>query len=270
MNDKRQILPLDGCVDLVGQLMSDFVKLSKNKSAIPQKRIYKIASSAESPAIVSSARMAAFAAISNRIPIKKYAFDTRRTNQEDERNPRSNLQYWSRSQQYIDEEDQKRLEAFARLISPLDGIKNKYGNHPEYFQSFARKLHESVKGVLKVKESDLDIFRPQLDYLEQLLYARYRLSLEDLTKMGSGAVEERLLSKDEDLLKRGSFINITGDQEDNNQKHANKVMLKDGDKTGLTQESIVNAIFGNNKLRREGEKTVERTITITIRDEVID
>lgn len=270
MNDKRQILPLDGCVNLVGKLMSDFVTLSKTKSAIPAKRVYKIASSVESSEIASSARKAAFSSILNGMSIKKYAFDARRTDQDADRNPRSNLQYWSRSQQYIDEEDQKRLEAFARLISPLEGIKNKFGNHPEYFQSFARKLHESVKSVLKVSESDLDIFRPQLDYLEQLLYARYRISLEDLTKMGSDTLRERLLSKDEDLLKRGSFLNVTGDQEDNNQKHANKVMVKDGDKTGLTQESIVNAIFGNNKLRREGEKSVERTITITIRDEVID
>ncbi len=37
-----------------------------------------------------------------------------------------------------------------------------------------------------------------------------------------------------------------------------------------TQNAIINAIFGNNNIRKDGEKTVERTITITIKDSVID
>jgi len=269
MSNKKQLLPLDGCANLLEQLVGDYTKMTRG-STIPAKRAYKVASSTESCGIARSARRAAFLRLSSEAPIRKYAFDARKTDQETERNPRHNFQNYNRSQQYIDEEDQRRLEAFAHLVGPLEAIKDKFGTSPEYFHSYARRLHESVKSILRVRESDMDIFRPQMDYLEQLLYARYRISTEDLEKMGSDKLKEKILSKDEDLLKRGSFMHITGDPKGNNEKRANVSMVKDGDQVGLTQDSIVNAIFGNNKLRREGEKSVERTITITIRDEVID
>lgn len=269
MSNKKQLLPLDGCANLLEKLVGDYT-LMANGSAIPNKRIYKVASSAEPCGVARSARRAAFLRLRSAMPIRKYAFDARKTDQETERNPRHNFQNYNRSQQYIDEEDQKRLEAFARLVKPLEAIKKKFGTSPEYFHSYARRLHESVKSIMKVRESDMDIFRPQMDYLEQLLYARYRISTEDLNKMGSEMLKDKILSKDEDLLKRGSFMHITGDPEDDRQKSANQSFVKDSDGGGLTQDSIVNAIFGNNKLRREGEKTVERTITITIRDEVME
>lgn len=269
MSDKKQLLPLDGCADLLSQMVGDFAEMSKEGSAVPEKRIYKVASSEEPPGVTRSARKAAFLRLYN-APIQKYAFDARKTDQDSERNPRHNLQYYSRSQQYIDEEDQKRLEAFARLVKPLDAIKDKYGSHPEYFDSHARKLRENVKTILKVRESDMDIFRPQMDYLEQLLYARYRISAEDLEKMSSEMLKNRILSKDEDLLKRGSFMHVTGNPEDDKQRNRSKVFVKDSDGGKITQDSIVNAIFGNNNFRRDGEKKVERTITITIRDEVLN
>ena len=269
MANKKQILPLDGCADLLDKLVADFAKIAKG-SSIPNKRIYKVAASAEPYGVARSARIAAFLRLKSEKQLVKYAFDSRKTDQDTERNPRHNLQYYNRSQQYIDEEDQKRLEAFARLTRPLEAIREKFGSHPEYFQSYARKLHENVKNILKVRESDTDIFRPQMDYLEQLLYARYRISVEDLEKMSSDQLRKKILAKDEDLLKRGSFMHITGNPEDDRQKTSNFAITKDSDGGKLTQDSIVNAIFGNNQFRRDGEKRVERTITITIRDEVLD
>lgn len=238
--------------------------ISKGSYSIPQKRIYKVASSAEPCGIARSARRAALLRISGELPIHKFAFDARKTDQDLDRNPRSNLQYYNRSQQYIDEEDQKRLESFARLIKPLEAIKDKFGSHPEYFHSYARKLHENVKSILKVRESDMDVFRPQMDYLEQLLYARYRISTEDLDKMGGDKLGEKILSKDEDLLKRGSFMHITGDQE-GSEKQANLSIVKDGDKLS---NDLIKTLFGSS--RKDGEKTIERTVTITIRDSVIE
>ena len=268
MSDEKQ-LPLDGCVNLLDELVGDFIVMSKSSSPLPDKRIYKIASSDESYDIVRSARMVAFLRLYNGIPIHKNAFDARKTDQDSERNPRHNLQYYSRSQQYIDEDDQKRLESFARLVEPLEAIKNKFGKHPEYFDSYARKLQENIQTILKVRESDMDIFRPQIDYLEQLLYARYRLSAEDLEKMSSKMLKKRILSKDEDLLKRGSFMHITG-TEGLGKKHEKQAdIVKGDDKTNVMQDNIVNAIFGNNKIRRDGEKKVQRTITITICDEAL-
>ncbi len=101
--------------------------------------------------------------------------------------------------------------------------------------------------------------------MEQLLFARYRLSLNDIKGMSKEALRERIMQKDEHLLKRGRYQSAVGKSE----LESRAVTIKDGNGK-ITQDSIVNAIFGNNNFRREGENKVERTITITIRDEVLD
>jgi len=269
-------IPLDGVANFVSKFTDDFNRFANKKDEIPDKCTYTIEHSVEPHGVLRSARKAAFASIidgdgfiktaSGATALSRVAFDTRRIDQESERNPRTNLQYWNRSQQFIDEELQGRLERIARLIKPLEKIQNKYGQHPEYFQSFARSLHDSVNRIIKVNESDMNVFRPQLDYLEQLLFARYRLSMDDLLILSEDSLTDRIISKDENLLKRGSFLHLTGGPP----PPAQASIVKNDTNLGITQESIVNAIFGNNDFRRDGEKTVERTITITIRDQVMD
>jgi hypothetical protein len=90
------------------------------------------------------------------------------------------------------------------------------------------------------------------------------LSLDDIAKMSADQLSQAILKKDEKLLKKGAFI-----KEMVNREEKAMPAVKDGN-GGLTQDSIVNAIFGNNNIRRDGEKTVERTITITIKDTVLD
>lgn len=270
MSGKNNTLPLDGCANLVDKLVDDFVISAENNYRMPTKKIYKVVSSPEPDGIIRSARTAALKRIGHLKPIRKIAFDTRRMDQENERNPRINLQYWNRSQQFIDDEDQARLDTFAKLLRPLDKIKEKHGHHPEYFQSYARTLRDSIKRAIKVKEDDLDIFRPQLDYLEQLLFARYRLSLEGINKMAESAIYDKIIKRDENLIRRNAYLKATEDNEDNEDsyKKANQPIVKDSN--GALNENLVNAIFGNNAFRREGENKVTRTITVTITDEVID
>ena len=266
MGRKNRKLTLDGIAELAIRLSNDFVKCSIDKQvSVPEKLIYKIAQSNENSSIERSARVAALKEFSQS-PLKKYAFDTRRINQENNRNPRTNLQYWNRSQQFVDQDDSDRLNAFAKLLDPLGGIKKQYGKEPEYFESYARILDDLVNRVCQVDSKDVEVFKPQLAYLEQLLFARYRLSLADIKKMSKEDLRERIMQKDEHLLKRGDYQRIT---HTNELESRAVVVSKDGNK-GITQESIINAIFGNNDFRREGEKKVERTITITIKDEVVD
>ena len=78
-----------------------------------------------------------------------------------------------------------------RLLKPLDKIRDEYGHQPEYFQSYARTLHDSIKRAVKVDADELEIFKPQLDYLVQLIFARYRLNLEDLEKMSDYVYKHR-------------------------------------------------------------------------------
>ena len=268
MTTKHKNLSFDGCVDLVTQMVNDFVLHAKDPNKIiPNKKTFTVEGKDESSSIVGSARLAAYNSILNEKSIKKVAFDTRRIDQKLEGNPRVNLQYYNRSQQFIDAEKHKKIITFAKLMPVLDVIQKEYGDQPEYFQSYAMSLHDLVSRALRIKEEDLEVFSPQLNYLEQLLFARYRLSMEEISKLGNDKLKKRILSKDESLLKRGNYLDITGGN-DAKKNATSHIIMKDGDKP--MQESIINAIFGNNDFRRDGEKKVTRTITISISDEVKD
>lgn len=279
MSGKNKTLPLGGCVELINKMVNDMISYTYSDTKIPDKMIYKVASKEEHCKVTGSARKAAFEQIGSTglkkvafvkndpamICQDKYAFDTRKINQKSIRNPRSNLQYWNRSQQFIDDEDANKLNAFAKLLEPLEEIKKQFGSEPEYFESYARTLDDLVSRVCQVDKEDVEVFKPQLAYLEQLLFARYRLSLEDITKMSGAKLKKRLLQKDEHLLKRGKYQDITK-KEIVKKEDTAQLATKDGNST---QENIINAIFGDS-IRRRGDRAVERTITIKIRDEVIE
>lgn len=191
--------------------------------------------------------------------IIKLAFDTRHFDQEVVRNPRSNLQYWHRQDPFILPDLQARIDRMARTIQPLQEIKAQYHKDAEWHNSYVRKLAEDVERILRVKEADDDIMESQIAYLEQLLDVRYQITTDRLDRVSSDEFKSLILKKDEDLMKNGmrrhQDVKVAG-------------LSKDGD--AVAQQSIINAIFGNNQIRRDGEKTVTRTITISITDTVGD
>lgn len=199
-------------------------------------------------------------------PFVKIAFDTRRVDQENDRNPRANLQYWHRTDPFITESDEKKLSTFARLMTCLNDIKDEFGTQPEWFESYARQLYDNVNRILRIKQGDLDIFGPQINYLEQLMTARYRMSMEELSNIELGTLKAKLLGKDEALIKRGNYMKEMGLVADGKKKE-NIIIDGNGGKT--TQDSIINAIFGNQPITSNG-KSAERTITITIKDNVLE
>jgi hypothetical protein len=268
-------LPVNAKIELLDKLTDDFVHSVKT-GVVPATRTYQISVS-EDTRVRQSAREAALESI---IPcmisklasdvgqnqITKVAFDTRRVDQEGTRNPRKNLQYWHRSDQFIEEEDEKKLKTFAKLAKVLTKMKTELGTSPEWFESYSRQLYDNVSRILRVKEADMDIFRPQLSYLEQLIFARYRLSMENLEKLSSEEIQDKILAKDEELIGRSAYLKETRGEDEN----VNSIRIKDANGQPLTQDSIIQAIFGSGSLRKDGEKTVERTITITLRDNVIE
>ena len=257
-------LPLDAKIELISKIASDFVNDLESGGTIPTSRTYKISSSLDGPEAGIAAREGAFKSFCDKPhALTKLAFDTRRVDQEKDRNPRTNLQYWHRSDPFIDDEDKKKIDIFARMGTVLTKLRDKYGTEPEWFESYSRVLYDSVNRILRIKQADMDIFRPQLSYLEQLVYARYRLTMNDLENFSEEKLAERILAKDENLSGKGDFMKVLGDQKEP------KEIVKDG-LGKSTQESIVNAIFGANNLRRTGENSVVRTITIRIEDKVVD
>jgi hypothetical protein len=193
----------------------------------------------------------------------KVAIDTRHIDQETTRNPRRALQYWHRTDPFISEDVQGKLDVFSKLMTVLDSIKEDYGKENAYHDSYARELHGHLERVLRIKIADGEYHEPQLAYLEQLIYARYRLSMEEIKRMDYAGIKKAVLSKDEDLIRRGVFLEQTGGLE---KKSTGPIVIDGNSRT--TQQNVIEAIFGNNNFRRDGEKKVERTITITISDEV--
>jgi hypothetical protein len=264
MSDKK--LPFSGNAMLLEKIVTDFNKLIDVKAEeIPKVRVYKIACEEESPVIERSARKCALQSMQSSVGFVKNAIDSRRINQAIERNPRPTIQYFSRSDQFIDNKDQTDINTFSKLLVPLIEIKASFGDQPEYLDSYCRILHDNLERVLRVKQGDSEIFRPQIEYLKQLIFARYRLSVEEINRLSSAELKMKLLDKDENLIKRGLFMHQTNSPE----VKTATIPVKNGIEP-TTSESIVNAIFGNNNIRRDGEKSVERTITITIKDTVKD
>ncbi|MFW1396636.1 hypothetical protein ACEV8T_22845, partial [Vibrio parahaemolyticus] len=83
----------------------------------------------------------------------------------------------------------QKLVNFAKLRKVLDNLRQEYGREHEWQDSNARVLLSTLDKGLRVGQNDGDYALSQpalgsLDYIEELLHVRYRLTFDDLTKMG--------------------------------------------------------------------------------------
>jgi hypothetical protein len=236
-----------------------------------------------------SLRKKALSKLSEEQEIIKVAFDTRRVNQEIDYIPRRGLQNYHRSEQFISDAMMVKIQSFYRLASVLETLKSTYGKEPEWQDSYTRVLHAAVEKGLRTKQSDGDFSEMQpsvgsLDYLQELMYVRYRLTPEDLSTMSKQQLCTAILNKDENLLHKGSSHIISPSS-------INK----------YTYDQMVDAVIAKADLPFEYKKTVEspvvaaapivtednlsklfnvkatkdmpdveRTVTITIKDKIND
>src|SRR5690606_18610855 len=133
MTDK---LPLDAKIALISKMVNDLDFYKKSGEKCPVEQYYKVVSSDEDLLIEQRARFAALKKLNENI--KKVAFDTRRINQETDRNPRRNLQHWHRSEPFIDQETKDKLAVFAKLEGVVDKLKQELSNQSEWFDSYVR------------------------------------------------------------------------------------------------------------------------------------
>lgn len=146
--------------------------------------------------------------IESKSDLIKNAFDTRRIDQETTYNPRRGLQNYHRSEPFVSENMQKKIVAFSKLANILNDLKDQYGREPAWQDSYARVLCSSVQKALRIKQGDKDYSEVQpsmasLDYLEELMYVRYRLSAEDITNSDESMLRKAILAKDEFLVSEG-------------------------------------------------------------------
>lgn len=233
----------------------------------------------------------------------KVAFDTRRINQETTYNPRRGLQNYHRSEPYISETMAKKIKAFSKLSSVLDTIKEEYSHEPEWQDSYARVLSSSIHKGLRTLQVDGDFSEMQpsmasLDYLDELMYVRYRLTSDNLLSMSPEDLKIAILSKDEILCNGGSLFtkSVINPQDvskysydkmvdkvissvDNNRYDDSTIMTKSYDSmvdkmlTSISQlkltDGLADKLFGGIKASKEN-KNVERTVTVNIKDTYSD
>lgn len=185
---------------------------------------------------------------------KKLAFDTRRIDQETEYNPRRGLQNYQRSEAFITEALSQKLANFAKLRDVLENLRLEFGREHEWQDSNARVLLATLDNGLRTMTKDGDYATTQpsqgsLDYIEELLHVRYRLTFDDLSKLGSNELRRIILSKDEDLTRRD----------------INKVQITKSDVAQQNYDSLMDKLFSGCRASADNPD-VERTITITIRD----
>jgi len=139
---------------------------------------------------------------------EKVAFDTRRINQETDYIPRRGLQNYHRSEKFISDTIAEKVSAFKKLSNVLDTLKLQYGRNPEWHDSYTRVLASAVHRGLRTIEADDDFSDAQpsmasLDYLEELMYVRYRMTAAELSAISEEKLRDAILSKDELLVKSG-------------------------------------------------------------------
>lgn len=193
----------------------------------------------------------------------KIAFDTRRIDQEESFNPRRGLQHYNRSNEFITKSIENKLINLAKLKNILDEIKISYGNEPQWLDSNARILLNTVNNGLRdnFKDGEYTEVQPStgsLNYIEELLDARYRLKIDNISKLSENDIKGIILNKDEDLAKRNISSIVHGNREVTKNDIVNK-----------SYNELIEALFGGVKATKDG-KTVERTVTITIKDSVLD
>jgi len=228
--------------------------------------------------------------------LSKKAFDTRRIDQEKQFNPRRGLQNYHRSEPFVSKATAEKLDIISKLKSVLEDIREQYESHFGWQESYVRVLLNTVNKTLRVDQKDGDFSDSQpstssIDYLEELIYTRYRLSFENIEDMSFQELRKAILSKDDSLFNDSYKNNLSELSERFNSGYSTKAILDKKEKeikkelddyehprqrqisrvdvANNSYDNLVEKLFGNVKATKENPN-IERTITITIKDKLVD
>lgn len=201
----------------------------------------------------------------------KTAFDTRRVNQETDYNPRRGLQNYHRSEQFISEGTLIKVESFKRIKVILDDLKKKYGREPEWQDSYCRVLLNTLDKTLRVDQGDYDFGENQpaigsFDYVEELLFTRYRLSLDNINKYADEELKDLFLNKDESLIRKTALTPFYEKKMMKTSPPPPSPEITKRDVVVQSYDALVEKLFGVYATRENPD--IERTITITIKDKI--
>lgn len=189
----------------------------------------------------------------------KIAFDTRRIDQGTELIPRRGLQNYNRSDAFLSQAMGEKIKSFAKLKDVLESLKEIYGAEPEWQDSNARVLLSHLQKALRTGINDGDFTDSQpgvgnLSFLEELIQVRYKIIPDNLNTLASSDLKRVILSKDEELIR----------------KDVNSALeIKKKDVVGQSYDSLIEKLLEGCKASKDSPN-VERTITITIKDSILD
>jgi hypothetical protein len=193
-------------------------------------------------------------------PIVKVAFDTRHVDQEHDFIPRRNLQEYHNSQAFISENLENKIKNLLKLKDIVVSLRDKYGALPEWQDSYLRVLCNSIERCLRVSQKDGDITNTQpgsITYLEELLYLRYRIVVDQILDTSEETLVKILLNHDPQLRHHDSVLADTYKEA----KSTNTSVKT----TGNTK--LADQILGGIQLNSENLE-VERVTTIVIKEKI--
>lgn len=196
----------------------------------------------------------------------KVAFDTRRINSETTVNPRRNLQNYQRTEPFISPEISQKIKNLFKVKTAADLIKDQFIGDPDWLDSNSRILCNAVDNTLRVEQKDYDFFKPQFDYLDELLYLRYRLATSDIERLPEEEIKNVLLSRDEKLMHKSLYANYR--PKDQMSKTSDQPLPIVKQPSYVQEDSLMEKLFGNVKANKDN-KSVERSINIIIKDSVL-
>lgn len=133
----------------------------------------------------------------------KVAFDTRHISKKTY-NPRRNLQNFERSEPFVSTGMHKKIGLLRKVKNVVDHLKAGYEYCDEWGDSYLRPLSMKLDNCLRVGIEDGEFSENQkstssIDYLEQLMYNRYRLDYENIKTASPEEIKNVLLAKDVEL-----------------------------------------------------------------------
>jgi len=143
--------------------------------------------------------------------LKKLAFDPRHFDSEEDANPRRNLQHYH-NQNVLSEDLAKKLFLVNKLFKVAENIKSEFSQEPEYQDSYAKQLHHLLHRALRMKENDRNYSESQqsltsISYIADVLFKRYRLTWDEIDKLSTKELKNRVLSIDTDLTRLDPIVN---------------------------------------------------------------
>lgn len=189
----------------------------------------------------------------------KIAFDTRRVDQVQEYISRRGLQNYNRSEGFITESNVNKLRNLQKIKSVLEALKEQFGREKGWQDSYCRVLLDTIDKSLRSEQKDAEFSDAQpsvgsFDYIEEMLFVRYRIELANVTGMSEKELKNILVSKDPEL----------GNEDINS-----LMSIEKSDVSKENYDTLLDKLFGGVRATKENPN-VERTVTITIKDKFVE